>query len=196
MNTDGLAKHCALLTPWERLPLILAASARGDGQERSRLATSAPRVAYQLQDYFGLADGLQAAAMLQQMELLQLAAVYWQADGALQQEITLGAAGDKTVRARFAALSGVLAYALTVKVDGWKRFCAEVNVEADLLLKALPGYEVVRRAEAAARVAAFTPEGVADWMRKRRDGAPVPLTPEVEAAEIRRVVNARAERWG
>jgi hypothetical protein len=133
--------------------------------------------------------------MLQQMELLELAAVYWQADGALQQEIARGEAGDKTLRDRFAALAGVLAYALTVKVDGWKRFCAEVNVEADLLLKALPGYDVVRRAEAAARVAAFTPEGVASWMRKTRGGAAVPLTPEAEAAEICRAVNARAERW-
>jgi hypothetical protein len=48
MNTKGLARHYAILTPWERLPLILAASARGDEQERSRLATSAPRVGYQL----------------------------------------------------------------------------------------------------------------------------------------------------
>jgi hypothetical protein len=29
MNTKGLAKHYDSLTPWERLPLILAASSRG-----------------------------------------------------------------------------------------------------------------------------------------------------------------------
>ena len=36
MNTNGLAKLYGQLTPKERLPLILAASARGDEAERNR----------------------------------------------------------------------------------------------------------------------------------------------------------------
>ena len=37
MNTNGLARLYDRLTPRERLPLIMAASARGDEMERERL---------------------------------------------------------------------------------------------------------------------------------------------------------------
>ena len=54
MNTNGLARHYGSLTPEERLPLVLAATWRGDGPERARLLASAPRVAYQTGNPFAL----------------------------------------------------------------------------------------------------------------------------------------------
>jgi hypothetical protein len=58
MNTKVLAKLYDRLTPRERLPLILAASARNDEVEGQRLAQSAPRMALRLPDYHGLGEGL------------------------------------------------------------------------------------------------------------------------------------------
>ncbi len=55
MNTNSLARHDEILTPRERLPLIMAASARGDEAEAQRLAHSAPLVSLRVPDYFGLA---------------------------------------------------------------------------------------------------------------------------------------------
>src|SRR5262249_47266915 len=70
MNTDRLARHYATLTPAERLPLIMAASARGDEAEYEHLARSAPRVYLQAPDTFYLAEALLLATSLHMMELL------------------------------------------------------------------------------------------------------------------------------
>ena len=51
MNTKGLAKLYDRLRAAERLPLLVAASARGDEAEAQRLRRSAPRAARLLPDY-------------------------------------------------------------------------------------------------------------------------------------------------
>src|SRR5690348_146268 len=85
MNTNGLANLYDRLTPKERLPLIMAASARGDEVERERLANSAPREGFRLPDYHGLGEGLLLASLFHLLELLDLAALYWQTGGLLEQ---------------------------------------------------------------------------------------------------------------
>src|SRR5262249_47000612 len=99
VNTNGLAKHYESLTPWERVPLILAAMARGDEPERTRLVQSAPRLAYAVQNHAGLADALFKVSAAHFMRLLDLVACY----GAV-----LGAAvywkGKDAARVRDAAL--------------------------------------------------------------------------------------------
>src|SRR5690348_10803104 len=77
MNSDHLARHYEALTPWERLPLIVAASARGDAVEEDRLARSAPRHAFRLPDFWGLAEGLDDLMKLYLLQQLDLAAFYW-----------------------------------------------------------------------------------------------------------------------
>ena len=47
------------------------------------------------------------------------------------------------------------AYVLTAKRDGWRRFCAEFQVDPDLLLNDVPAYDTVKRSEEAARLLAF-----------------------------------------
>src|SRR5205807_1109389 len=59
------------LTPSERLPLILSAMARKDEVELDRLIRTAPRVAFTVADHLALAEGLNIAAMLYQMEMLE-----------------------------------------------------------------------------------------------------------------------------
>jgi hypothetical protein len=81
MNTNGLGKLYEHLTPEERLPLIIAASARGDETECTRLVESAPREGYRLPDYYGYAEALVLASLFHAIQLLDLAVLYWHASG-------------------------------------------------------------------------------------------------------------------
>ena len=51
MNTNPLARYYEVLTPWERLALLVAAAGRADEVEGRRLAESAPKVGFRLPDY-------------------------------------------------------------------------------------------------------------------------------------------------
>jgi hypothetical protein len=51
MNTNGIAKHYAQLTPEERFRLIMAASDRGDEAETERLTNAAKPVAFSKPDH-------------------------------------------------------------------------------------------------------------------------------------------------
>jgi hypothetical protein len=90
MNTNGLAKLYDRLTPKERLPLILAASARGDQTEQDRLAHSAPKKEWRMPDYYGLAEAMLFASLFHLLQLLDVAALFWQVNGLLEQEEALG----------------------------------------------------------------------------------------------------------
>jgi hypothetical protein len=85
MNTKCLAKLYDHLTPRERLPLILAASARGDDVEGERLARSAPRMALRLPDYHGLGEGLFLASLFHLIGVLDVAALFWLTQGRLAE---------------------------------------------------------------------------------------------------------------
>ena len=185
MNTNALAKLYDRLTPKERLPLLLAASARGDEAERDRLARSAPREGYWVPDYHGLAEGLLLVSLFHLLELLDLASLYWQVDGLLTQEEMLGKEAGQAVRKRFEGLTRIYAYLFIVKLDGWRRFCAEFKVDPEPLMNTLPGYESMKRAEEDARPVAFSHEEATAWMRTGRD----------ETAEAPRVKAVVASLW-
>jgi hypothetical protein len=196
MNANGLAKLYEHLTPKERLPLILAASARGDEAEWTRLVNSAPKEGYRLPDYHGLADGMMFVSLFHLLELLDVAAHYWHASAVLEEEEGLGDKGNKGLRHRFEQLRRVFAYIFFLKLDGWRRFCEEFPVDPDLLMADLPGYDAVKRTEEAARTVAFTPEEMTTWMRM--GGNETAEAPKVESvvAGLWAFVNSRAELWG
>src|SRR5262249_51908106 len=87
MNTKSLTKHYATLTPWERVPLILAALARKDDLEGDRLSRSAPRVPFEVANFYGLKEGLASLAGRYLMNQLDLVACY-------QEALTCSAEGD------------------------------------------------------------------------------------------------------
>jgi hypothetical protein len=146
MRTDGLARHYGKLTPRERVPLIVAANARGDEAEAARLVASAPQVYYALPDYHGLADGLRLLAVQHAAEQLGLAALFWRvcaevARGARAAELAgfvpenlMGAA--LRLRQRFAAASAA-----------WARFCGDLHLDPNGFLAGLPGCEALALAE-------------------------------------------------
>jgi hypothetical protein len=154
MNTNALAKHYATLSLRERLPLIMAASRRGDEVERERLATSAPKVGWSVPDYFGLSMAFAEVSNLHLMELLDLAAVYFRALGLADSH---SLSEEQRERMNDAAL--MFGYLLKVNLAGWRQFCAENGFDPDLCWSCLPGFEPVRRAEGEAGRVAFTAGG-------------------------------------
>jgi hypothetical protein len=191
MNTDRLAKLYDRLTPRERLPLILAASVRGDEIEADRLARSAPRLTYQLPDYHGLANALLQLSLCHLAELLSLAAQFWGTGFLFREDLREESAPE--------ALQ-LLAYAFTVRCDGWERFCAGLQIDAGALLGDLPGYDLAKITREAARQVAFTPEAAAAWLRREgrpsADGVPLELaTAERLAASYQDFVERRLAAW-
>jgi hypothetical protein len=196
MKVDCLAKLYDRLTPRERLPLIVAASARGDEADRARLVASAPTSLFRLPDYFGLAEGLRTLALFHVARMLDLAARYANASGLLAQEDDFRGRAGKAERARRLGAARMLAYLLVVNAEGWERFCSEMRVDGDLLLRELPGYETLACAEEVARLMAFTPEEATAWARRADGGSAVVPTSDAVVASLGEFLKRQAERWG
>jgi hypothetical protein len=196
MNTKGLAKHYGSLTPWERLPLILAASSRGDKEERARLGTSAPRHMYRIPDHFGLADGLQRLSHLYVIIQLDQAALFWQAAGLREQYALLPESEEhKVLEERLEELLGALAYAITVYADAWKRLNSELQAAPELLLKMLPGLTTVRQVEEEARAIAPTAEEMTAGLRSRGRESARPVTVESVLKDMREYLQGHVDWW-
>jgi hypothetical protein len=195
MNTKGLAKLYDRLTPRERLPLIVAASAREDEIELERLARSAPTVAFRAPDYFGLAEAVQMLGLFHVLQVLDLATLFWHASGAAADRRGLFDEEDDAVQERLWGCTRMFGYLITVKAEGWQRYCVEMQLDGDLLLKHLPAHRAVSLTEEAARGVAFTREEATAWLRRAEDGAEAP-TAETVAASMREFVDWRAAWWG
>jgi hypothetical protein len=195
MNTDCLARLYDRLTPRERLALIVAASARGDEADRARLLASAPTGLFRVPDYYGLAEGLRTLALFHVAEMLDLAARCWHASGMQAQEHDFKGRAGQAQRARWLDAERLLAYLLVVNADGWRRFCSEMRVDGDRLLKELPGYETLTRVEEVGRIMAFTSEEAAAWARQANGESAEALTSDAVVASLREFLDRQAERW-
>jgi hypothetical protein len=196
MNTRALARLYDGLTPWERVPLILAASSRGDAQERARLTDSAPRDVYRIPDYHGLAEGMRQLAQLHVMRQLEAAALYWQASGLLDRcAARAGTEDGKAVEARTRRALRGFAYVITVYADAWKRLYHEMQADTDVLLKYLPGRDVLRQAEEAARAIAPSAEEVTAWLRARGDLTTRPVTVDSVLRDMRDYLQDHLDWW-
>jgi hypothetical protein len=157
MNTTSLARQYDALTPWERLPLIVAAEGRGDEVECERLAHSAPRVSFCVANCWGLVQGLDLIAKQYLLGQLDLAEVYWRVMSVLDQPPLPGQTRRETKREeRLWRAVEVLAYRIVVQADGWREFCRQLQMDPDALLKDLTGREAVRHIETLARDLACT----------------------------------------
>jgi hypothetical protein len=195
LNTKGIARHYDRLTPRERLPLIIAASVRGDETERERLVHSAPRVGYRLPDYHGMAEGMQLLALLHLGELLDLAALLWRASLPLTDPDDCPGKEGKERKERALGTVRMFAYLFTVSLDGWNRFCSDLKVEPPGLLNDLPGWATVNLSANAARRVAFSPEEATAWLRKGTDEPAEARTAESVAAELQQALEHWEARW-
>jgi hypothetical protein len=192
------------LTPWERLPLLLAAQRRGDEVESGRLAATAPKIACQLHDYFGLAQAFTLVSLLHFIEVSRLAAQYF----------ATFRLPDDTRKEEQAALDQrvLLAHLLKMNLAGWRQFCAEFRFDPEWCWSSLPGIDVVHRAAGLLDGIDLAPERVRAALRrqlKRADSIPEkvradrqtriadgPLTTaDHVAAELRDCLHAGATPW-
>jgi hypothetical protein len=74
----------------------------------------------------------------------------------------------------------------TIRLGGWRIFCQEHHLDPELLWSCLPGFDTIKRAEEAARNAAFVGEGAVRWVEERNGGKPGGVaTAETVAANLR-----------
>jgi hypothetical protein len=188
MNTKALSNCYDLLTPNERLPLIHAASARGDEVEVDRLVRSAPRVVYSLSNHVGLADAFETVSHLHLIHLLATAADYLQA-------YRLADTDDVDTAHRMLECSLMLGYQFKVRLAGWRLFCSEHGLDPDNCWKGLPGYDTVCRSEQLATYAAFSAEE-ANAFLQRHGSERAGSTAEDIAADLSEALKVRLEFWG
>ena len=196
MNIKTLAKLYDRLTPWERLPLITAAVERGDDAETHRLSRSAPRLHLRLPDYHGLSDGLMLLTFFHVIGQLERGLLYWHAAGAASgwEEFPV-CADDKDCAERLWGVARLMAYRLCVEADGWTRFCAELHLDGEALLRDLPCYDTLRRTQQTARALAWTADEGADCLRWLAPGDAALPTAEGVARGLREFLQERVAWW-
>jgi hypothetical protein len=190
MNTNSLAKQYDKLTARERFSLLLAALVRGDELDRSRLMQSAPRHRYLLADHHALMVSFTWLSDFHFTCLLDLAACYFEAFGALR---------PKRKKVDEAAWDTVMlqGYMFQTNLVGWRKFCAELNLEPEYLWEGRPGLKRIKRADVVSGTgpgqgipgAAFVEEGVARWVIQYRLGDREAEVDDDAVKEVR-IVNA------
>jgi hypothetical protein len=221
MNTDGLARHYASLTPQERFRLILAAGARGDQAEQWRLVAASGRIALLLRDHALHVHAFIELAVWVFLELMEEAARYadafhhlrgdepWEepdddeTEGADTEDAAEGGAGEEgwapwERRFHLALAAG---FVLKTKAEGWKLFCERLSIPPFAAWEGLPGFGRLRRALALAEGAAVVPEVFLRWLNQIRPAGAaelteVPLTPERVADENAQIYQDRVAWWG
>jgi hypothetical protein len=166
MNTNTLAKQYDKLTPLERVPMMLAAEARGDRVEMLRLGQSAPRREWKIADCYGLDQGLLWAAAVQMMVQLDLVESYSQVTMLLETGSTVL---KKKTNDRLYKTLQMVAFRIVQGADAWKLFCAGLNIDPVWLLRDLPGFKTVKRIEEEARPVAFNPTQALAYLRQKLD---------------------------
>jgi hypothetical protein len=195
MNTNGIAKHYETLTPLERLPLIVAACYRRDDVEAERLARSAPRLGFQLPDHHGLAEALFVSIVFHVMTQLDRIALFWNGEGLVESWHTFGSKEQGAKAKQLADLVRMMGRTITVEAEGWKRFCSELHVDPQTLLRDLPVYSTLERGEEAARINAFSDEEAGAFLRKEFGEDAMPRDIEDAAKEMRTFLDTWNERW-
>jgi hypothetical protein len=189
MNTNGLAKQYDKLTPRERFALIMAALARDDELEGTRLFLAAPKKHYSAADYHGVAMSFFWLSGLHFMSVLDMAACYFEAFADLHRT------RKKDEEEAFENVMA-LGYIFQTYLVGWRKFCADLNMDPEYVWRLLPGFDTIQRADSISGSrpdkstpgAAFVEEGAARWLirQTRVDEAVM----DDEAVKAVRVVNA------
>jgi hypothetical protein len=168
LNTNALARRYDALTTRERLSLILAADARHDEVEALRLRQAAPLRLCRVPDHTFPELMLHTLTLIFVSEQLDHVATHWLARGRLGTE-------DDDAEADWCLVAVLSAYAYTVDLDAFRRFCAERNIDYTAQVKANYHGWLLMLADDNMPAAAPTREEVVRLLRGRgggRRGAP------------------------
>jgi hypothetical protein len=169
MNSKGLAKLYDRLTPWERVPLIIAAGARGDQEEQERLKNAASTHLYEVPDYHRLSEALCQLANLQLIIQLDLALLYYQATGMLEVYLLLTGAANDERENRLCKMMQVLTYRYVAHADAWRQVRGRLQVDPEVLLRDYPGSDSLQLMEETARLVACSHEDATAIVRQGGD---------------------------
>jgi hypothetical protein len=126
MSANGLARLYGRLTIWERIPLLMAAEARGDTAEYRRLFdASAPRT-WLAPEHLLAEEALHVLALTYVGEQLDAAASYFFALWAV-------ADADEPVPGDWHLAADNCAYFFAANLDAWRRLCSELGIAPDVL---------------------------------------------------------------
>src|SRR5262249_53179238 len=129
MNTSGLTRLYDRLTVWERIPLLLAAEARGGKREHRRLFDASPLRVWHFSEHLLAEQALHVLALMYAGEQLDAAASYFFA------YFLMGNADDRRPH-DWLLLAESAAYVFVVNADAWRRFGVELGIDADTLTAA------------------------------------------------------------
>lgn len=129
MNANGLARLYDRLSNWERIPLLIAADARGDDPEYRRLFAASAMRTWHFPEHLMDELALNLLALIYVGEQLDAAATYFFA--------LLGMEKTEYPRAQNLQLVAEgCAYFFVANAEAWRRFCAELDISADTLTAA------------------------------------------------------------
>jgi hypothetical protein len=187
MNATTLAKQYEKLTPLERLPLLLAASFRGDDAEFQRLMQSAPRVHFRGPHHLAVGFAFREVADFHHHEMLDAAIGFWAAYHHSMRERPPG---------EFTELFPLHACRFHVLWGAWREFCKSLSIDPDRYSELLPGWYSLRGTASVAALIAAPSEVVQRWfMENTGTRAPREFTVEDEFRLLREAFDARIAFW-
>jgi hypothetical protein len=184
MNTDALAHLYDQLDPFERLPLIIAAGARGDKTEQRRLSEAAPRKTWRTPDYYPLARALDKAVNYHLLMLLDLAAKFWQWWGmdAVGLFITDASSSNHSEQERSEGICRYYASRFIAYFDAWRLFSNELHIDPEVRLNFMIGWAMIVQTEKFARTQTFSPKEAEQFVRA--ETMPVPGDESMERGPV------------
>jgi hypothetical protein len=103
---------------------------------------------------------------------------------------------DKDRAERLWGVARLTAYRLCVEADAWTRFCSEMHIDPEALLRDLPCYDTLQLTQKAARLFLWTAEEAAAYLRRVGPADGQPPTVEKAAKAMRKFIDQRVAWWG
>src|SRR6516164_4020505 len=129
MNANGLARLYDRLTVWERIPLLIAAHARGDDTEYRRLFDASPLRTWHFSEHLVAEQALNVLALIYVGEQLDAAASYFFDLFKMQDP-------DDPRPEDWLIAADCCAYFFAANAEAWRRFCSELDIAAEALTAA------------------------------------------------------------
>ncbi len=186
------ALYYAGLTLAERIPPLLAATARDDLTEADRLAATAPKIVVQMPDLLPRLQALQMLALHHGLQLLDLLIDFNRLSDLM--DLCDCEATDPRKQARWVASQRLLATVLTAHADGWREFCGDLNIDPEALLCDLPGFNHLQREEARFRSLAYPTAEEANAVVFDNDKMPAGVSIKAKVITASDVADAMRER--